>query len=176
MSIKAVRTFVLLALAILAVTGMAYAQASSSHPAPIRSRGVVMPELSTNSNYVPGLPAIQPTKRVASQAEAAFAEADVRQYLANHPLFKPATPTGGAVTKVLFITAAQASAMLRGESIGRPDDTLVCLVEVQGPLDMSGVSVPAGIPMDQSKFKPAQTGVIVFDAQTGNLLITGYTA
>ena len=150
--------------------------ASSSHPAPIRSRGVVRPELSTNSNYVPGLPAIQPTKHVASQAEAAFAEADVRQYLANHPLFKPATPTGGAVTKVLFITAAQASAMLRGESIGRPDDTLVCLVEVQGPLDMSGVSVPAGIPMDQSKFKPAQTGVIVFDAQTGNLLITGYTA
>jgi hypothetical protein len=36
------------------------------------------------------------------------------------------------VTKVLFITSAQASQRLKGEWIGLPDDALVCFVELYG--------------------------------------------
>src|SRR3954452_12620557 len=48
------------------------------------------------------------------------------QYLAVHPAFPTTFGTEPVIAKVLFIPASQASALMRGESIGRPDTTLVC--------------------------------------------------
>ena len=75
------------------------------------------------------------------------------------------------IAKVLFIPASEASALMRGASIGRPDTTLVCHVEVHGNLSTSWVHVP----MPGIYPATAHVGVLVFDAQTGNLLIRGLT-
>jgi hypothetical protein len=102
---------------------------------------------------------------------AAYTEADVRQHLATHPAFPTTDGSQPVIARVLFIPASEASALMRGTSIGRPDTTLVCYVEVHGNLSTSWVHVP----------KPgvfpamAHVGVLVFDAQTGNILIGGLT-
>ncbi len=123
-------------------------------------------------DYPPGMPAIGPTLSVTTQSVAAYTQSAVDQYFATHQLFTPMSSTVGTVTKALFITAAQASALLRGESIGRPDTALVCYVEVQGPFSPGNMSMPA-IALRLSPFRPAPLGIAVFDAQTGNLLLTG---
>ena len=121
--------------------------------------------------YPSGGPAIQPRITAADASTAAYTEADVRQYLATHPAFPTVDGTEPVIAKVLFIPASEASALMRGASIGRPDTTLVCYVEVHGNLSTSWVHVP----------KPgvypatARVGVLVFDAQTGNALICGLT-
>ena len=121
--------------------------------------------------YPPGGPAIQPRITGADPSTAAYTEADVRQYLAAHPMLPTTDGTEPVIAKVLFIPASQASALMRGASIGRPDTTLVCYVEVHGNLSTSWVRVPEPGLMPG----PAHVGVLVFDAQTGNLLIRGLT-
>src|SRR5947208_1781223 len=121
--------------------------------------------------YPPGVAAIQPRITGADASTAAYTEADVRQYLAAHPAFPTTDGTEPVIAKVLFIPASQASALMRGESIGRPDTTLVCYVEVHGNLSTSWVHVPEPGLMPG----PAHVGVLVFDAQTGNALIQGLT-
>ena len=118
--------------------------------------------------YPPGGPAIQPRITGADASTAAYTEADVRQYLAAHPMLPTTDGTEPVLARVLFIPASQASALMRGESIGRPDTTLVCYVEVHGNLSTSWVRVPEPGLMPG----PAHVGVLVFDAQTGNLLNT----
>jgi len=124
----------------------------------------------------PGVPAIVPITSTADSTVAGFGTADVERYLGSHPLFEAAGSGGGRIDKILFTTAGAASALLHGESIGRPDSALVCYVEIQGPLSTANIitfppgSAPKGTPV------PAQTGVLVFDAQTGNLLLQGFTA
>ena len=50
------------------------------------------------------------------------------------------SPTLGTVE---FLPAGQGSARLNNASIGRPDDVLVCWVELIGPLDVSDdITVP----------------------------------
>lgn len=125
--------------------------------------------------YPPGVPAIVPITSTADIAVAGFGAADVEQYLGRHPLFTTVGSGGGTIGKILFITAAAASTLLRGESIGRPDNALVCYVEIQGPLSTADITFPSGSEPKGTPV-PAQTGVLVFDAQTGNLLLQGFTA
>lgn len=82
----------------------------------------------------------------------------------------------GAHLKVLtvqFVTAKQASELMYGESVGRPDDALVCYVKVQGPFLLTNVH--AGPANQSAKSAPttAKYGDAVFDAHTGNLLVWG---
>jgi hypothetical protein len=79
--------------------------------------------------------------------------------------------TEPVIAKVLFIPASEASALMRGASIGRPDTTPVCYVEVHGNLSTSWVHVPwPGVYP-----AAARVGVLVFGAQMGNVLIRGLT-
>ena len=88
----------------------------------------------------------------------------------------PCRPKLGTVE---FLPARQAGARAStGESIGRPDDALVCWVELIGPFDINDeISVPAfdaaGSP--NIPYPPAPKKILVFDAQTGRLLLSGYS-
>ncbi len=126
--------------------------------------------------YPPGVPAIQPTLNVntaSGVSGAAYVADDVQRFVVSHKFFPTTDGTTPEVAKILFIPASQASALLHGESIGRPATALVCYVEIHGNLDRSGVmhSPIANNPMLTT---PAHVGQLVFDAVTGNILIRGF--
>ena len=76
------------------------------------------------------------------------------------------------IGSVQFVSAKEASSrFLQDEPLGVSDNSLVCYVVVQGPFILSQVSYPTG--MHMKEFPTAKTGVEVFDAQTGNLLLWG---
>lgn len=129
------------------------------------------PVSSTPSN-ASGIPAIQLSNGpVADISKAAFTEDVVRAHLATHQYFQSADGTPPSIAKILFIPASQASDLLRGESIGRPGTALVCYVEIHGALSTEHLRLPA---TGTRAPRPASVGVLVFDAQTGNLLIRGF--
>lgn len=132
----------------------------SSAALPVASVGPVY-------QYPFGVPAVKPSRAVVDQSAAGLVQADVEQYLAAYPPFKPLGSGVVKLSKMLILPAAQVSAMLNGEWIGRPDDALVAYVEVSGPLSTADVSLPHGITIGPS----APKGILVFDAQTGNLLV-----
>lgn len=142
---------------------IAGAMAQSAKPGPIK--------VTSDQNHPIGIPAITPRAGMAVAAGATgphFTRADVIQYITAHPEItgavsgKPA-PT---VTSVRFVTAKQASALLQGESIGLPDSAPVCVVQLRGTFASSfappGFNAPA----------TTDTAILVFDGQTGNLLIS----
>jgi len=113
---------------------------------------------------------ITPPQVAAGPSTAAFTESAVRQYVMDHQ-FRTTDGTTPTIAKVLFIPASEASSLMGGESIGRPDTTLVCYVEVHGNLSRAGIVHE--ISPASTNTQPAQVGRLVFDAQTGNLLILG---
>jgi hypothetical protein len=118
------------------------------------------------ANSAVGIPAVHPRAAVAQQAGGHFTEADVRQYVASHrPAFAVVGTPNPAVTSVQFLTAGEASALLQGEAIGVPDATLVCLVRLSGTFQ--NTYAPPGVVT-----KPFNQGVLIFDATTGNLLVS----
>ncbi len=135
--------------------------------------------------YPPGVPAIAPQPRLRAQAlantaaystTATYTAADVRAFLAAHPLFQTADGSAPVIDAIDFIPAAQASARLMGESIGRPDTTLVCFVKLHGPIILPhSVMLPTHHPVPKRHTHrattPTRIGQLVFDAQTGNLLL-----
>ena len=127
---------------------------------------------SANANP-PGVPAIRPRIATDDPTQAAFTEEDVRQLLAAHPLFLTTDGSTPVIAKVLFLPASQVSRLLKGETIGRPPTTLVCYVEVQGKLSMANAHSPfiKGRPYTP---RTAHVGHVVFEAQTGNLLLWGF--
>lgn len=111
-----------------------------------------------------GLPAITPHGTVSSNS-AAFTTNDVVQYVGTH-LLPDATISGSkpVIKKVEFLTNQEVSMLLGGESVGTSDNTLLCYVELQGTFTFYG---PRGAQVTY------HIGIEVFDAHTGNLLITG---
>lgn len=133
----------------------------------------------TYNDYAPGVSGIQPGRQVTDRAQAAYGRPEVEQFFADNPRFTRGRAVPGApiptLGNVAFLTAAQASARLNNEPIGRPDDALVCWVEIVGPLDVSmEISVPAKFAHSHVPFPPAPKEILVFDAQTGNLLLSTY--
>jgi len=143
--------------------------------------------------YPPGIPAIPPEPQRRAQAlantaaystTATYTADDVRAYLATPPPFRTTDGSPITVTAILFIPASQASALMAGESTGRPDTTLVCYVTVTGSLVMvhslpphiRRKQTPPSTPRHTRTHTPSKlpVGHLVFDAQTGNLLLFGY--
>lgn len=113
--------------------------------------------------YPPGVPAIKPH----TSGTPAFTTTDVAQYIASQSLLRTTSGQSPKVIKSEFITAQEASTLLQGEYIGRPDNALVCYVELQGPFHTVG-------PLPPGATNPTlSTGYEVFDASTGNLLMYG---
>jgi hypothetical protein len=123
------------------------------------------------TSYPDGVPAITPHVSSDNVAGAAFSQQDVTNFINAHgfPAGKPTDGTPLKATSIQFITAKQASDLMKGESIGRPDDALVCYVKLQGPFSLGAVSVPPGVTTTGN----APSGKMVFDATTGNLLVWG---
>ncbi len=119
---------------------------------------------------IEGVSAITVPQVAAGPSTAAFTESAVRQYVMDHQ-FRTTDGTTPTIAKVLFIPASEASNLMGGKSIGRPDTTLVCYVEVHG--NLSRVGIVHEISPASTNTQPAQVGRLVFDAQTGNLLILG---
>jgi hypothetical protein len=119
---------------------------------------------------VTGSPAIQPRWPATTGTTPGFTVDDVAQYTKLHGFAGGPTASGDqpAITKVMFIGAGEANMLLGGEDVARPDDYLVCYVELSGPFLLSGMSVPPGV-----KIPTVQTAFEVFDAHTGNLLVFG---
>ena len=112
-----------------------------------------------------GLPAITPRNKAVGASTPTFTTDDVVQYVHAHSM--PDASLSGpkpVITRIAFLTSREVSILLKGESTGVPDDTLLCYVELSGTFTFSGSS---GVTVTY------HTGVEVFDAHTGNLLITG---
>lgn len=122
------------------------------------------PSQPTANPYPPGSPAIQPHL----PGIPSFTLADVANYIQTKSFMTTTSGTPPVITNAEFITAQQASALLDGEYIGRPDNALVCYVELQGPFRVKG-PLPSG-----ATVPTVNTGYELFDAQTGNLLMWGF--
>lgn len=127
------------------------------------------PELQAAAHGTPqpadGHPGIPPRPNHPA-GQAAFTEPDVRAYLQNNPpslaaSSKPA-PT---ITKIEFLSVGQAESQLQTSLDGHPSNEVVCVVTLQGDF---GVPVPPGVAPESG-----HVGVIVFDGNTGNLLVEG---
>lgn len=162
---------ILLALAIVGVEVFANAAGATSvkPPAP----PPVHRAFQVSQTYVPGNPAIKP-HLAQNGAGPAFTQADVAAYLEKYGFFSgPLAP--GAHLKILtnqFVTAAQASQLMVGESVGRPDNYLVCYVKVEGPFLLTYVHGGPGL-SHRNIPTTAKYNDAVFDAHTGNLLVWG---
>lgn len=130
--------------------------------------------------YAPGVPAITPSHTgngTTIGTSVAVSPNDVTQYVTSFGLPRCSVINGGhlKVMKVLLVTAQEASVLLGGEYIGRPDNALVYYVEVYGPFTTNvqlGPSVSTLSTTAQTS-RPFAIGQIVFDASTGNLLLWG---
>jgi hypothetical protein len=141
------------------------------------------PNSSTNvtRTYMSGGPAIlvhasagANTSYTNTSLTPAFTKSDVTTFL-NKNGFYAGPLVQGVHLKILtiqFVTAKQASTLMAGESVGRPDTYLVCYVKVQGPFQLTQVHAGPHIPGMKTK-TTAETGDVVFDGHTGNVLVWG---
>jgi hypothetical protein len=103
-----------------------------------------------------------------------FTTADVIAFINKNGFSAPLVQ--GATLKFLtvqFVTAKQASVLMVGESVGRPDNYLVCYVKVQGPFQLMGLHMGPHLPNRKKPKTTADTGDMVFDGQTGNIIMWG---
>ncbi len=116
-----------------------------------------------------GVPAISPRTNLASSTGAHFTNADVQQYLAQVPP-EYAVPGAAApqIVSVQFLPAHAVDALI-GETIGVPANTLLCLVTLTGTFQSTNVPLGATAYVYHS-------GVMVFNATTGNLLVSSVGA
>ena len=114
-----------------------------------------------------GIPAIKPA--LPNSSSPRFTAADVRAYLNVHPFMSGPLVRGATSTivEIKFITSKQASVLMQGASVGQADTALVCYVKLHGPF----MRVSASVPPEAKPLPPSETGVEIFDAQTGNLLM-----
>ncbi len=123
--------------------------------------------------YLVGGPAIQPHLS-QNGAGSAFTQDDVVAFFEKYGFFAGPVVAGAhlQILTIQFVTARQASQLMHGESVGRPDSYLVCYVKVEGPFLLTNVH--GGPPRPNAKAPTtAKYGDAVFDAHTGNLLVWG---
>ena len=113
-----------------------------------------------------GIQAIAPSTSSGLQR---FTVQEANAYVNTHPFPGGPTTTGASPTIVStnFITTKEANKRMHGEHTGLADTALVCYVVLKGLFTMANVSRPYGV----KALPPANFGVEVFDAQTGNFLM-----
>ncbi|SRR5579885_1433563 len=152
-------------LALLALTGWAYVAQSdpavAANGTNATSNSVLPPPASGGSI---GVPAIHPRTTTADTTTPAFTTTDVEQYVSNNPMPRNLASWHPVIVNVVFTSSLQVSTMLSGESTSVPDATLLCYVELRGTFSF---------PAPDGTAVTYQRGFEVFDAHTGNLLISG---
>jgi hypothetical protein len=164
---------ILLVLVIVGVAWFTNAATAVSVKLPPPSPPPVQRPFQVSRTYVSGNPVIQPHAS-PNTSGAYFSQDDVSAFLNKYGFFAgPLVP--GAHLKILtiqFVTAKRASQLMYGESVGRPDNYLVCYVKVEGPFLLTymhgGPSLPGVKHPTMAKY-----GDAVFDGRTGNLLVWG---
>lgn len=117
-----------------------------------------------------GMPAIEPTIKDTGSAGPAFTPADVVKYRStkgakNVSGYSSSVPV--SIVKIEFLTLKELKARDPYMTINLPDDTLLCYVQYRGSFEFENRAKPA---MSSNNVPYA---VEVFDARTGNLLVTG---
>ncbi|MBA2288059.1 MAG: hypothetical protein H0W02_21500 [Ktedonobacteraceae bacterium] len=172
---------VALLLALLVIGGAIIsnpATASNNPPPPKHPVGKIFHStFHLSQTYVDGIPAISvhssPGSTLRNPSTPAFSENDVVAFLNKYGFYAGPLVQGAHLKIVFFqfVTAKQASDLMQGESVGRPDNYLVCYVKVRGPFLLTNVSM-FRLPNGQSQ-STAEFGDMVFDGHTGNDLVWG---
>lgn len=162
---------IILALLVVGIewfTNSVGATAIKPPPSPPRHR-----TFQITDTYVPGSPAIQPHAS-ANASGPAFTTDDVIAFFNKYGFFAGPVVSGAhlQILTIQFVTAKQASQLMVGESVGRPDSYLVCYVKVRGPFLLTNVRGGPNLPNVKAP-ATATYGDAVFDAHTGNLLVWG---
>ena len=119
----------------------------------------------------PGITAITPHLVPVTENAPRFTESDVRAYLKHFDTSAIVGPTVSGkpftIRKIQFMTNKEVFILTHGENPGLADDAVVCVVELYGPFYMTTISVPPG----RKPFPPMDSVSVVFDAQTGNIIM-----
>jgi hypothetical protein len=148
---------------VLLISGLISICGCKQQQQPAQEKHPSIPRLPENFPSVSpmGAPAIKPR----NSTTAVIALDDVKQYVATHPLPLTFVKSGKpAITSARLLTSKQVSESSGGMATGFPDDYQLYYVELQGPVTFSG---PRGTKVTYNK------GVLIFDAHTGNLVISG---
>jgi len=138
--------------------------------------------------YPDGMPAIQPTLQVRAGdlTTAAFDAETVMRYFANNVTryWTAGAPGAGKVLRVVFTTEAQAKALHPMLDSIRPNDAVICYVELAGPALRDQYDPPpsdtasTGTPTrfynrvsSPAELASTPSATYVFDGQTGNELV-----
>jgi len=143
---------------------------------PSTSARVALPPQAPPASYPPiarqqarGLTAI-PVSRPGQVP--AFTTEELGRFAETHPI--PNLVMIDIKTRVIKVDCGQTeksvSSLLRGKETGLPDGTRLCYVELQGRFAISGPRSVSKPPRATSIFN---TAFEVFDANTGNLLLSG---
>jgi hypothetical protein len=119
-----------------------------------------------------GVQAITPYPVIAIENAPRFTESDVRAYLEHFDTaaFVGSTVSGESFTirKIQFMTNKEVFTLTHGHNPDLADDGVVCVAELYGPFYMTAISVPPG----RKPLPPMDVIGIVFDGQTGNIIMT----
>ncbi len=138
----------------------------------------IVPANAAKLSPVKGIAAIKVTNANAliNGNGAKFSEADVRQFLHDHPewgQFKSTAPF--AIEKVEFLTAREVKVRINQDVatiMGVPDTTSFCLMTGRGSFVMAAGPPLPGQPTSNTG-ATFQRAYQLYDAQTGNLILMG---
>lgn len=116
------------------------------------------------TNLPPTQPQGSPAIAATVRRTPAFTLEDVRKFVASHTMESTKGRIAAKLIRARFLSSAAASAAFDDIATGFPDDHLLCVAEVEGPLVFPA---PPGAKVVYPH------GVLVFDATNGNLVITG---
>lgn len=144
---------------------------SSSAQADQTSGPIGMAHLSQTKPQSVGMPAIvvKNTAKQIAPNTSRISETDVKNYVTSHP-FQGGSAVPGTTPKIVainYMTSKEASQLLNNESIGLADTAMVYYVKWQGPFKPNTSVAPPKAIFPTS----VSSGVEIFDAQTGNLLL-----
>lgn len=110
---------------------------------------------------------------------AAFTTADVERYItaAGTNLYlgrRVRIDAPPKISKIEFLTERDLKPRLGGKGTGLSDDALLCYVELSGNFEfISPIQTTPADTFHTDVAETLHTGVIVFNAQTGNIMIAG---
>jgi hypothetical protein len=116
-----------------------------------------------------GGPAMHPTR---PNEMPAFTTDELRQFLTSTPgaLGNKGAPQASISRIDCSLTARKLKDVMQGKNTGLPDDLAVCYVELNGTFTFYGPPAPNS---SRGTVLTFHTAFRVFDAKTGNLMLTG---
>jgi hypothetical protein len=98
----------------------------------------------------------------------------VRAYVKDHPpSFTDSSKPAPTIAKIEFLKTIEAENQLQTSIDGHADGDLVCVVTLHGDFNLSISDVPDVPILPDSPNETGHVAQLVFDANTGNLLIEG---